>query len=145
MKSKIKTVYYCEYCKKHFLRKDSVRNHEARCTMNPGRYCGLCENNKIFPIIAKYLVRYRWVQDSPISQSRRLEWIDLFGNSDGPVKLDDILQDVEGCPNCTLTVLRICKLCKAGIQFDYKKALEDWWTDINNEERRKDGEALMYS
>lgn len=141
MKSKTKTVYYCEYCGKHFLRKDSVLNHEMHCTMNPGRHCGLCGNDNIFLTIAKYLVRYKWVPDG---QFQKLEWIDLFGHSDGPVRLDDILWDVDRCPICTLTVLRICELHKAGIEFDYKKALEGWWTEINNEERRKDEEALLF-
>lgn len=143
MKSKIKTVYYCEYCKKHFLRKDSVLNHEAHCTMNPGRSCRLCENTDLFPIIAKYLVRYRWVQNY---QFQKFEWIDLFGNNNGPVKLKDIMDDVENCPNCTLAVLRICGLCiwEAHIEFDYKKALQDWWTEVNNEEHRRDMETLMY-
>jgi len=111
--------------------------------MNPGRYCQLCGNGDIFPIIAKYLVRYKWIWSSDGS-SQKFESLDLFGHSDEPVKLDDILWDVDRCPICTLTVLRICELHKVGLEFNYKKALEGWWTDINNEERRKDEEALLH-
>ena len=141
MKSKTKTVYYCGYCKKYFLRKDSVLNHELHCTLNPGRHCKLCGCTNIFPTIAKYLVRYRWVERNGFQW---VEWMDLFGNNNEPVKLEDILDDVDRCPICTLAVLRICGLhhYETGIEFDYKKALNDWWTEVNNREYMMDEQSL---
>ena len=35
MKTKIKEVYYCEYCGKHGLRKHSMVYHESICAKNP--------------------------------------------------------------------------------------------------------------
>ena len=124
MKTKTKIVYYCEYCGKHLLRKDSILNHELHCTMNPGRHCGLCGNSDLFPIVAKYLVRYILVDKNGL---RELKWIDPFGHDDERVKLENIIEDVDYCPVCTLAVLRICELniWETHIEFNYKKALED--------------------
>jgi hypothetical protein len=39
-----KNVYYCDHCKKKGLSAVHIRNHEGRCTNNPDRWCGACEN-----------------------------------------------------------------------------------------------------
>jgi len=47
MKEKQKTVYYCEFCKKHRLVKRVMYFHERSCTLNPERICRVsrCSNN----------------------------------------------------------------------------------------------------
>lgn len=44
MKTIIKPVYYCDYCKKHFLSKYFAENHEKGCVKNPEneRPCFTC-------------------------------------------------------------------------------------------------------
>jgi hypothetical protein len=44
MKSKILEVFYCEYCKKHYLRKHLCGKHEKQCGRNPKnwRACHSC-------------------------------------------------------------------------------------------------------
>lgn len=45
MKTKIKEVYYCEFCKKHGLSKHKMQYHEKICYKNPEnkRACYDCE------------------------------------------------------------------------------------------------------
>lgn len=45
MITKIKEVYYCEYCKKRYLRKDFMERHEKLCYHNPAnkRACHGCD------------------------------------------------------------------------------------------------------
>ena len=40
------TVYHCDYCNKHLLRKYAMVNHEKRCGNNPDNFtaCSDCEN-----------------------------------------------------------------------------------------------------
>jgi len=39
--TKIRKVYYCEFCRKHGLR--MISTHEKHCTLNPKRECRVCE------------------------------------------------------------------------------------------------------
>ena len=45
MITKIKEVYYCEYCKKRYIRKDFMERHEKLCYHNPAnkRACHGCD------------------------------------------------------------------------------------------------------
>lgn len=106
MKTKTKPVYYCDFCKKHSLRRDSMVLHEKHCTMNPKRECRLCGNKDLSPLIAKYKDRNR-----------------------GQVRIKDIVDDVDGCPNCALTIIRVCEL--TFLEFDYKEELKQWWERKN--------------
>lgn len=47
MKIKLKKVYYCEFCKKHRLTPNSIKHHEAICTLNPNRNCRMCNRKGI--------------------------------------------------------------------------------------------------
>jgi hypothetical protein len=44
MKTKIKKVYYCEFCKKKTMTINSMTLHEKHCTLNPNRECRLCKS-----------------------------------------------------------------------------------------------------
>lgn len=44
-----RTVYYCEFCKRHRLTKPAIENHEPRCIYNPDRtVCGWHEDKKAY-------------------------------------------------------------------------------------------------
>ena len=47
MKERQKTVYYCDFCKKHKFTKPSMIRHELSCTLNPDRVCRVrgCEGD----------------------------------------------------------------------------------------------------
>lgn len=46
MKEKLKKVYYCDYCKKHWLVKTYMEYHESICSKNPAndRPCFHCRH-----------------------------------------------------------------------------------------------------
>lgn len=115
MITKIKKVYYCEFCKKRSLRRDTMETHEERCTLNPDRICRLCERMDIRPLIKKY-------KSLPITEN----------------SVSEILSECDCCPNCTLTILRCIDAFNENnihIKFDYKKALQEWWDAKDKEER----------
>lgn len=133
MKTKVKNVYYCEYCNKHGLRSDAMEKHEKHCTLNPNRECRLCGNENIKDIIKKYSNAYTF-EEEPIGNLDNtivIKWEKKFS-------LDDINDDVEGCPVCILTVLRCAKLSESPVcfklgEFNYKEALQEWWDNENAE------------
>lgn len=112
---KTKKVYYCEFCKKRSLRKDSMEKHEKYCTLNPDRICRLCGELDIKPLIEK-------CKSLPITENT----------------VSEILDECDCCPNCTLAVLRCIDAFNENnihIKFDYRKELQIWW-DAKNEEGR---------
>ena len=131
---KIKKVYYCQFCKKHGLRRDAIEKHEEHCTKNIHRTCRLCQDDEDTPdfalpeIVAKY--QHRFLMGVDDIGLPKVTW------PNGGVKLKDIEADVGYCPCCTLAVLRICNLSDK-LEFDYKKALAGWWQD--RRENEKDG------
>lgn len=96
MHEKVKTVFYCDFCRKHGLSRHAMRAHEIRCTMNPWRVCGWHEPRRGNPIS----VLVNRIQERPL-----------------PLTRDDIdwtHDAVEGCPACMLAVLR-----QSGVDFHY--------------------------
>lgn len=97
----MKPVYYCEHCKRHRLRKDSIETHEARCIYNPLRaICG-------------------WHKD--LKPSAPLDFALVF--KDDP-DVEWLRKQMDGCPACMLAV--VVQARKFGLHdedawdFDYK-------------------------
>ena len=42
MKTLLKKVYYCDFCKKKGMSASAMSVHEKHCTLNPNRQCRLC-------------------------------------------------------------------------------------------------------
>jgi len=122
MKTIIKPVYYCDYCKKRYLHKGFAVKHERHCTMNPGRECGMCKLAELEqPDMKELLDKYR----------PRLKITDTKYTRDiqmGYKELADLQNDTNNCPACTLAILR--QLGAAHLtNFDYKSAKQkffDW-------------------
>jgi len=133
---KIRKVYYCDFCKKHSLSPPSLAKHEKHCTMNPDRECRLCERGRIRDLVEKYKDRYEIIteKDKFGAKTIKVNW------KNGEVKLQNIIADCEGCPNCVLTVIRIngFNIGPVNLGFHYREALDKWWAEVNAEERRKD-------
>lgn len=130
MKTKIKPVYYCEYCGRHRLTSYSIKKHEKHCTLNPHRVCGMCGCSDLTPILEKYEDRFFLgikEKEDQLGQSSQWFW------TRGEVTIEDIQDDVEGCPACTLAILRQTGMDKppSPIVFDYKKARKEWWEEVN--------------
>lgn len=139
MKVKVRKVYFCDYCNKHSLR--PLNKHEKHCTANPNRECRLCENwaNLNLPeIIEKYKNSYEikevksggFLDDYP---TLKVIW------KNGEVKIEDILDDVETCPLCALTVLRCSGLNKwpIALKINLQEELKRYWDAKNQEEEER--------
>jgi len=121
-----KNVYYCDYCNKHGLSAGHMSNHEKSCTLNINRICKVCnlldnEKLELQPIIDKHIALY--------TQSDYLK----------PYNGHLILEDCNGCPACTLAVIRqVYKQTKSrnfysSIIFDFKKEMQSIFNDINSD------------
>jgi len=115
MKIKIKKIYYCSFCKKKSLRKDTIINHEKRCTLNINRECRVCSSvlcikqKDIKPIIKRF---------AGSGELQEKEGLDI------KYILREIGKDFD-CPACILTILRILNI--KTYDFDYKKRMEEIW------------------
>ncbi|MFL5309503.1 MAG: hypothetical protein ACJ79H_03510 [Myxococcales bacterium] len=90
MNVKTKSVYYCEFCKKHGLSRPAMEKHERRCTMNPDRRCGWCEyaDTDLPALVLELRARGG---DAAHASPEIVEW--LRGQ-------------VDGCPACMLAAFR---------------------------------------
>ena len=114
MNTKVKKVYYCDFCKKHRLQKNVIEEHEKHCTANPKRQCLMCEGVEeyVFKII------------NSGSEDYERKTIEIEGTE---------------CPACTLSFIRLNKITnittkgEGNYTWDYKEAVESWWKDRNTE------------
>lgn len=129
MKTVKKNVYYCDYCNKRSLSAFHMQNHERGCTANPDRECRLCgENRHIKLFIERLKERFEIRECEPdefMGHTLEVAW------KGSQIKLDEIIEFTEGCPNCTLAILRQTKLNYKifGFKYDYKAMLNSWWAD----------------
>ena len=140
---KTKKVYYCEYCKKHGLSAGAMGLHEKHCTANPDRICRMCDRTEsIQSLIDKFKKKMSY--DKEIDRSFDIE-IESFKNVKQP-KVEDILDSVNGCPMCALTIIRGTKLYEHPYQinFNFKDLVEKYWVEKNEEEHKRDMEDLRY-
>lgn len=136
MKTVIKPVYYCDHCKKRGLSKGHMRNHEARCTANPDRYCGLCKTKQPLREIVDKL-KARFILTEGVDAMGFPEFGVYWKNE--PVTLQEIRDLVDNCPNCILAVLRQTHLnyqCCGLETFDYKAEFADVDYKPSDEEMR---------
>jgi len=147
MKIKKKCVYYCDFCSKKSLR--SLKIHEKHCTANPDRECRLCDNKSIKPIIEKYQ-KFFTIEETEQVVLGGQEWeIVIKPTFKKQFTLKDIINELDYiCPNCILAIIRCLGLNRyyfeKKFKFDYKKALDNWWRIINEEERREDEHDAIY-
>ena len=112
-----KNVYYCDFCKKHSLK--NVIEHEKHCTMNVNRACRLCDRKEnLQELVNKYL---------------------SITNTEFK-KVEDIMDDVDGCPICCLTIIRLAKLNKSPntIDFNFEEEVEKYWDEKNEVSLREE-------
>jgi len=140
MKTVKKNVYYCDFCGKRGLSASHISRHEKSCTANPDRECRLCkENRDIKSFIKQLKTRFEIKDIHSVDEfgeviNRKIEW------KGKKITLDEIIDFTEGCPNCTLAILRQTKLNYQifGFKYDYKKELADYWAEINKEEHERE-------
>lgn len=133
MKTKRVLRYYCDFCKKAGQSKYWMGIHEKVCTKNPNRICRLCKNPVKAKEIADEFIGAKDDWTYPISDQR----------------IDKTLKDIEkachSCPNCMLAVIRQSQVSPMVFSnFDYKKALEHWWHEVREEDRKQEEWDAIY-
>ena len=125
MRTKTKTVYYCDFCGHHGLVKRWIEAHEKKCFKNPNRVCPLewCEGvdySDIVPIIHKWEANTAQYALRPFESDKEL--------------CREIL-DKTNCPVCTLCfITRYDRENDKDILYeDYKSDWEEWCHDTREE------------
>lgn len=130
MRTKTKTVYYCDFCKKNGLQKKAMEKHERHCTMNPERDCkwGLLEEGP----------RTRY--DEHHFRKGLPRWVRLRA----PLDVYDIaeLRERAGyCPACMLAALR-----QSGVEYHYDYSggavLFSYEQEVNDYRKHEQEQAL---
>lgn len=123
---KQKSVYYCDFCKKHGLSRHAMELHERICTLNPERECRwkLPDHPNggyaLAPLVAELISR------RPLQQGD-IDWLH---------------DEVDGCPACMLAALRQSGPDyhhddRGQVIFDYQKQVEEA-REVEREARRQD-------
>jgi hypothetical protein len=131
MRTRTVRMHYCEFCKKRGQSSYHIKRHEAHCTGNPARVCGVCGAGP--SVVVDLIVAAR----------------------DG---IDALRKAAESCPACMLAGVRGLRREMGKPEFDehghplnplpeslytweYKKESASYWAERSLEQRR---EAVYY-
>ncbi len=110
MKERTKTVYYCDFCKRHGLSRHAMIAHEKRCTMNPSRVC-------------------KWGGPHEPDTKR---WSEVM-RSRAPLTADAVAwlrTETDGCPACMLAALRQSELIDYHYDVETSERIFDYDEEI---------------
>ena len=119
MREAMRKVYYCDHCGKRRMQRPSMEHHEAICTKNPNRHCGVCGEKYIAGKISYMKEAWGDTEHTPAG-------VEEF--------VKTARRECSECPACTLTILR-CVVPKelygltTGDVFDFKAELKKWNAD----------------
>ena len=137
MKTKIKKVYYCDFCKKKMFQVSAMENHEKHCTANLHRQCKMCDKFGGYTDYKKVLkeLRARYIIYESQNDNMMLAGITSYSiNWVGEKITRQTLHDLtDGCPNCMLTLLRQLDDIAKPEDFNYKKEIDGFWAEQNKE------------
>uniref|UniRef100_A0A6M3K226 Uncharacterized protein n=1 Tax=viral metagenome TaxID=1070528 RepID=A0A6M3K226_9ZZZZ len=128
MKVKRVNRYYCEYCKKSGCSARHMRHHEERCTMNPGRKCGMCglidaEQQPMETLLA-------------VLPDPALFWKDWAFTYTAEIQkaVADLREIADGCPACILAALLQKGIPVGAIyDFNFREECDGVWARFNEE------------
>ena len=147
MRKEKKWMFYCDFCKKKGMSGSHISIHEKHCTANPDRDCRLCgrtgfrmyKRAGIREIIDKYR---KYFYTRKIKPRHPFDADDVQVVYRKKFTLQEIMDEVDECPNCIFTIIRCLGLnryyFKKKFDYDYKEALKDWWGGVNEEAHRQD-------
>lgn len=126
MITKLKKVYYCEFCKKKKgLSASSMAQHERKCTMNPNRHCNMC--SKIL-VITK-----RDKEEIKVVDGDSYTFEDYCGK---------LSAWHSGCPVCVFSIIRqygipyMNKQDKFYGYYPLKEKIDEYWEEERMAEER---------
>lgn len=122
VKTKRVLRYYCDFCRKGGCSKHAMEQHEKRCIKNPNRTCGFCAVEKL--------------KQKPMAELQQ-----AFGKGG----LDGLKEVSENCPACILSAIVQSRLAHNDeyVDFDYKKAVQEFWSE-RNERLKRDEEFSTF-
>ncbi|MEN6426073.1 MAG: hypothetical protein ABFE13_11960 [Phycisphaerales bacterium] len=133
--------YYCDFCKKSGCSAYHIRRHEERCTLNPGRKCGMPHEMMTTPEALEAAV---WAipdvrQFAITTDGDTGDGWTFYSIPDDVVDktLADLEDRLDGCPVCVYSALR--QAGWAGFitdKFDLEERIAAYWSDVNQEEDR---------
>lgn len=123
--------YYCDHCRKAGGSKGHMVSHEAGCTANPARVCGVCnlaafDAAPLSELIDFVRSRATWISHDPEGDS-------YHGTIDAAA-LQELRTLAGDCPVCMFAGLRQSKVFPAGDlpKFDLKAEMRAVWPIIND-------------
>lgn len=123
--------YTCDFCKKSNCSGGAISKHQKFCTMNPDRGCRMCKH-PVKPLSLISLLpdskQFLKVGKEYDSGEHYEGWKDTYKEP-----LEKIKEECNYCPACVLAVLRQSKIPLYMLDFDYKKEVEEWWKEKNEE------------
>ena len=129
MRTAMRPRYYCDHCKKGNGSPSAMKRHEAGCTLNPQRVCGMCS-----------LLANEGGYGTAPPRDELLRVLD----ADGFKAMTDAAHD---CPACILAALRARNVADdmggyrvpgpddGRNEWSYKQAKSDWWDGFNMDAR----------
>ena len=128
--------YYCDFCKKPGCSARHIQRHEAACTMNPARVCGVC--TKMLKQEQPELAGLMALLPNPKEFLRDDDWgigMSYVGLEEAVEAAMPALREAVGlCPTCIMAALRqkgIPATMAHGLKV--KEELEAIWRDINED------------
>jgi len=129
--------YYCDFCKKSGCSGGHLKNHEARCTMNPNRSCGMCEMFEECPRPIDQLLAI--LPDPKQYMMGKDEFgLMVYVGLEKAVEeaMSKLREATENCPACILATFRQKGIPVPAIRsFNFKKECEAWWDLFNDDDR----------
>jgi len=123
--------YYCDFCGRGGCAASHIKRHEAGCTANPNRVCGLCARIKI--------------EQSPIAEL--ISALKSGPDDDYKLGLLALRKLAENCPACILAAIRQSGVQRppswdgeedmdpgCSVEFHFKDELAAWWKETNSAE-----------
>lgn len=139
--------YYCDHCNKGGGSGGHMRKHEAACTKNPARVCGMCklipqEQPNLESLVA--LLPTVEQQKEVVRADGGYQSFDSFQPI--PSSVVDALRDAAGgCPACMLAAIRQRGLPVAtAIGFDFTADCKEIWSDVNERGQHPDRNSTAY-
>ncbi len=138
MRTKKVNRYYCDFCKKSGGSAYHMRRHEAGCTANPNRQCGMCNGAgydaadlpvliALLPNAAAFKGQMEWADGSgESSQYSEYPWLEECVDACMPA----LKEAAEGCPACMLAALRQSG-CIGFAEFNWMEERERFLRDAN--------------
>lgn len=133
MRTAMRPRYYCDHCPKGNGSPSAMKRHEAGCTMNPKRVCGMCAK----------VAGVGGAEPAP-PRDELVRVMDAEG-------FTAMCKAANDCPACILSALRTKNGLDpetgpyvAGPQdgresWSYKAAKDKWWAEWNSDESERRG------